>query len=233
MVPAIPEDIVKPYITVPLAALCLAAACGRSPVRLETRTFAVHYLNEGDVRQLLQPYVDDSRPGAKGALSVASSTVTIRETADNLDRVARVLAQYDRPQPSIRLHFQVIRADGAARADSSIRDVETALRSLFRFRGYALVADGMVTGSQQSGSFQTLSGAGGPYRLRANIGHVSGSGDSATVHLSVMLMFPGPGGSFETAVGIPVGKTAVLGNVTGSTSNTALILTVRPDLVAN
>ena len=53
------------------------------------------------------------------------------------------------------------------------------------------------------------------------------------MHLVVELRFPGPGGSFETTVGIPAGRTAVLGNVTGSTSNSALILTVRPDLVAN
>lgn len=215
-----------------VVALCLAAACGRSPVRLETRTFALHYLSTGEVIQLLQPYVDN-RPDAKGRLSVASSTVTVRETPDNLDRIARALAQYDRPEPSVRLHFQVIQADGATRSDSAIRDVEAALRSLFRFRGYALVAEGLITGSQHSESIQTLAGAGGPYRLVSHIEQVSGRGDSATVRLTVGLTFPGPGGAFQTTVGIPVGRTAVLGNVTGSRSNTALILTVRPDLLVN
>ncbi len=216
----------------PLAALCLAAACGGTP-RLETRTFALRYLGQVDVLQLLHPYVDVERPAAKGAISITGSTVTVRETPDNLDRIARVLAQYDRPQPRVQLRFKIIQADGAARADSSIRDVETELRSLFRFRGYSLVADGMVTGSEHSRTVQTLAGSGGPYRLSAVIQQVSGSGDSAVVHLTVELMFPGPGGSFENTVGIPVGKTAVLGNVTGSTTSSALILTVRPDLVAN
>jgi hypothetical protein len=224
---------VKAYSALPLVAFCLAAACGRSPVRLETRTFALHYLQPGAVEQMLRPYVVDDRPGAKGAITVAAGTVTVRETADNLDRIARVLTQYDRPQPTVRLHFQVIRADGEARADSSIRDVETALRSLFRFRGYSLAADGFVTGSEGTTTRQTLGGTGGPYNLTARINGLSGTGDSAIVHLVVELGFPGPGGSFETSVGIPVGKTAVLGNVTGSTSSTALILTVRPDLIAN
>jgi len=216
-----------------LVALCLVAACGRGP-RLETRTYALHYLNAAEAEEMLRPYVDDSRPGAKGALSYAGSTVTVRETADNLDRIARVLAQYDRPQPTVRLHFKIIRADGAARSDSSIQDVETALRSLFRFRGYALVAEGMVTGSGRSRTEQTLAGSGGPYRLDAVIQQVSGTGDSANVMLAVELRFLGPGGgSFSTAVGIPAGRTAVLGNVTGSTSSSALILTVRPELVAN
>ena len=223
----------KAYSALPLVVLCLAAACSPSPARLETRTFALHYLREGEVGQLLVPYVVQDRPGAKGSMSVGTNTVTVRETADNLERIARVLAQYDRPQPSVRLHFQVIRADGAARGDSSIREVEMQLRSLFRFHGYALVADGFVTGSEGTTTRQSLGGSGGPYGLTARINGISGTGDSAIVHLVVELRFPGPGGSFETSVGIPAGKTAVLGNVTGSTSSSALILTVRPDLVVN
>ncbi len=212
-----------------LAALALAA-CGRSAPQLETRTFPLHYLSPGEVEALLHPYVDFERPGAKGAITETGRTVTVRETRDNLDRIARVLAQYDRPQPSVRLHFQLIRADGEARADSSIREVEAVLKSLFRFRGYALVADAMVEGAEHTRTDQTLTGLGGPYKLGAVIQQVSGAGDSAVVHLEVAMRFPGPGGTFETTVGIPVGKTAVLGNVTGSATS-ALILTVRPDLV--
>ena len=222
----------KPFSVLSLALLSLAA-CGQPIPRLETRTFALHYLGQVEVLQLLRPYVDADRPIAKGAMSVTGSTVTVRETSDNLDRIGRALVQFDRPQPSVQLHFKIIRADGEARADSSIRDVETALKSLFRFRGYSLVADGMVTGAQNSRTDQSLAGSGGPYRLMADIQQISGAGDSAIVHLGVVLRFPGPGGSFQTTVGIPVGRTAVLGNVTGSTSNSALILTVRPDLVAN
>ncbi len=222
----------KAHHSLSLVALCLAAACSGTP-RLETRTFALHYLGQVEVLQLLHPYVDSERPGAKGAMTVTGRTVTVRETADNLDRIARVLAQYDRPQPGVQLHFKIIRADGEARPDSSIRDVETVLRSLFRFRGYALVADGFVTGAEGTTTRQTLAGSGGPYSLIARINELSGTGDSAIVHLVVELRFPGPGGSFETSVGIPSGKTAVLGNVTGSTSGSALILTVRPDLIAN
>jgi hypothetical protein len=210
----------------------LLAACGRGTTRLETRTFALHYLPESQVQALLRPYVDEERPGAKGAMSIGSGTVTVRETADNLERVARVLAQYDRPQPSVRLTFKIIRADGATRADPSIADVESALRSLFRFQGYSLVAEGIMTGSQDSRSQQTLDGSGGPYGLTAMIRQVSGAGDSATVQLTVELVTRG-GGSFQTTVGVPAGRTAVLGNVTGGSPSTALILTVRPDLISN
>jgi type II secretory pathway component GspD/PulD (secretin) len=210
----------------------LLAACGGNPARLETRTFALHYLAEGQVHQLLGPYVDTERPAARGSLTVGSGTVTVRETPDNLDRIGRVLAQFDRPQPSVRLTFKVIRADGAARADSSIADVESALRSLFRFRGYALVAEGIMTGTENSRSQQMLDGDGGPYRLTALIRQVSGGGDSAAVQLTVELSNLA-GGTFETTVRVSTGKTAVLGNVMGGNRNSALILTVRPDLMPN
>lgn len=222
----------KACYAVPLLVAGLLAACNRNPVRLETRTYTLRYLNEGQVVQLLRPYVDAERPASKGLLSVGSGTVTVHETADNLERIGRVLAQYDRPQPSVRLTFKVIRADGAARADSSIADVESALRSLFRFRGYTLAAEGVVTGSENSRSQQMLAGDGGPYRVTAFIRQVNGSGDSAAVQLTVELSNLA-GGTFETTVRVPAGRTAVLGNVMGGNRNSALILTVRPDLVSN
>jgi hypothetical protein len=217
---------------VPFALLVLApvlTACGRSSARLETRTFALHYLDQWHAQRIITPYVDSARPGAAGAMSATAGTVTVRETADNLDRIGRVLVQYDRPQPSVRLIFKVIEADGAGRSDSSIRDIASTLRSLFRFRGYALLSEGFVTGSEDSRSTQTLGGSGGPYRLQSFIQWINGEGDSAVVHLEVRLDFPG--GEFSTTVGIPVGKTAVLGNVKGGPPGSALILTVRPDLV--
>ena len=207
------------------------AACGRSPTRLETRTFALHYLNRGDAQQIVGPYVFADRPGAPGALSTGENTLTVRETPDNLDRIARVLAQFDRPAPSVRLTFRLIRADGAARRDSSIADVESSLKSLFRFNGYTLVSEGIVTAVAQSGLRQSLQGPGGPYMLETGIDRVGGTGDSAVVTLHVHLIFRG--GDFSTTVGIQAGKTAVLGNVGSGSPNSALILTVRPDLLSN
>jgi len=48
------------------------------------------------------------------------------------------------------------------------------------------------------------------------------------VHL---FLFGGPGGSFRTTVTIPVGKTAVLGNVQPLPRGRTLILTVRPEVL--
>jgi len=214
-----------------VAASTLLAGCGRSPARLETRTFTLHYLDMYSAERIVGPYVDSTRPGAPGAMNATTGVLSVRETADNLDRIGRVLTQFDRPQPSVRLTFNLIQADGASRPDSAIREVESVLRPLFTFRGYALVGTAMVTGLEGSRTSQGISGAGGPYRLRTMIAHIDGTGDSATVHLDVQLGYPG--GEFETTVGLPPGKTAVLGNVRSGPANSALILTVRPDLVAN
>ena len=215
-----------------LVAVPLLAACGRSP-RLETRTFALHYLSSDEAQKMVTPYVYFDRPGAQGVASVTQSTLTVRETPDNLDRIARVLAQFDRPQPSVRLTVKVIRADGAGRSDSSIRQIESAMRSLFRFRGYRLVAEGVVTAATLSSTEQPLVGTGGPYIMSTSLERVAGTGDSATVSLTVRMRLGVLGRLFQTNVTIPVGKTAVLGNVEGDTPGSALIVAVRPDLVAN
>jgi hypothetical protein len=71
---------------------------------------------------------------------------------------------------------------------------------------------------------------GGEAGLQAWIERIAGRGDSATVQLSVRLnLFPG---TFQTRLNVPLGKTAVLGNVQGGPARTTLILTVRPELVS-
>ena len=89
---------------------------------------------------------------------MVGSVITVRETADNLDRIARALAQFDRPQPGVRLRFKLIEADGVATRDPRIADVEAALRGLFRFRGYRLITDAVVNGIAGTEASQTLSG---------------------------------------------------------------------------
>ena len=162
--------------------------------------------------------------------SVAGTMLTVRETKDNLEKIARVLAEYDRPRPTVRLTFQLIEADGTPTVDPAIADVEAVLRKLFRFRGYRLAAEGVVSGVEGSQVSQMLSGPAGQYDLGAEIDRLSGRGDSATVQLGVRLsLYPG---SFMTRLGVPLGKTAVLGNLRGERRRSTMILTVRPELIS-
>ncbi len=125
------------------------AACGRAP-NLETRTFRLQSLADHVALTVIDPYVYGDRPNAPGAATAMQGVLTVRETRDNLDRIARVLEEFDSPRQSVTLHFQVILANGAGSADPAIAEVEEELRKLFRFAGYRLVAQGSVTGLEQS-----------------------------------------------------------------------------------
>jgi len=213
-----------------LAGLLAAAACGGP--RLDTRTFRLNHLDGGEAAQLISPYVFVDRKDAPGQMNSLRGSITVRETPDNLDKIARVLAEYDRAKPSVRLRFQIIQANGAAAADPAIAEVEASLRKLFRFRGYRLVAEALAGGMEGIQISQVVAGLGGPYHIRANIFDVRGSGDSGSVRVNAELNAPGAT-SLSTTVTLRAGQTAVLGNTQLGEKLGTLILTVRPELVQN
>lgn len=212
-----------------LVGLGVLMAC--SGPTLDTRTFELKYMRGEEARDIIRPYVFDDRPKAPGQISHQGPLITVRETPDNLDKIARVLAQYDRPAPSVRLHFQIIQADGATRPDPAIAEVEDALRKLFRFRGYRLVGEALASGTEFSESAQQIAGAGGPYTIVARIGDVSGTADSGIVRLETFLNIPGVGQALQASVSLRAGQTAVLGNARLNPEGGTVILAVRPELV--
>jgi len=217
------------------------AACGRAP-NLETQTFRLQSLDDNVALSIIDPYVYGDRPDAPGAATATQSVLTVRETRDNLDRIARVLEEFDHPRRSVALHFQIILANGEGATDPSIAEVEAELRKLFRFSGYQLIADGSITGLEASEVMQMMFDQrlvrgqpiprgvmfGGGFDVSAAIGKVSGVGDSAVVDLQVRL----EGGSsslFAASIVVGIGSTVVLGTLQLPGSE-ALILTVRAEL---
>ena len=80
---------------------CDAGWGGSETPSLETRTFALHHIEASEAANLIGPYIYAERAGAPGMVSEAqddSPAITVRETADNLDRIAAVLAEFDRSQ---------------------------------------------------------------------------------------------------------------------------------------
>ncbi len=215
-----------------IAALAGLAACG-GPA-LETRTFELRYLDGGAAEQIINPYVFTDRNEAPGRLSTTRQTITVRETRDNLDRIARVLAEHDRPPANVRLTFMVIQADGAGPRDSSIAAIEAQLRQLFRFRGYRAVASAVTVAAPGTEFEQLLDDPirpGGRFVIRGTVETVGGRGDSGTVRLQISLQSTARGSSVGTRLSIAMGQTTVLGGQSGGGSG-ALILAVRPELVA-
>ncbi len=213
-------------------------ACGRGAT-LETRTFRLQSLDDGVVLAIIDPYVYADRHNETGHASAMQGVLTVRETRDNLERIARVLEEFDTPRQSVTLHFQIIMANGAGSADPSIAEVEEELRRLFRFDGYRLVAQSSVTGLAQSHVNQKMftqnpddrppaSTMFSFYDVNALIGKIVGNEGSAMVDLEVQLE-GNNNALFGASVVVGIGNTIVLGTLQ-LPDDQALILTVRAEL---
>ena len=212
----------------------LAAACGGP--QLDTETFELQYLDANTAASLIEPYVYFDRESTPGMVSTAgdraSHLITVRETSDNLEKIARVLSKYDQPAPMVQLHFQVIEANGTTIKDPAIEDVESALRQLFRFQGYRLLAEAVLAGVAGSSMSQNLGGEGGRgMGIQASIRDVRGSGDSGIVRFDVGLWGQSLGTIFETTANVRMGQTMVLGSTKPHPSMETLILAVRPEVI--
>ena len=207
-----------------LAMTSLLPACQASP-DLETRTFALEHMPGSEAAQLIEPYIYFEREDAPGTWSTAPRAITIRETPDNLDQIARVLAEYDVARADIRLHFQLIQADGFAGRDERIAAVEEELRSLFQFEGYRLAGEALVAATDGSSVEQ---GLGADHFVRASIYFVS----PGTIRLDEVSLFSYEGADrLTTTVNIRPGQTLVLGSASRVGEDVTLMLTVRAEEV--
>jgi hypothetical protein len=215
-----------------LAATATIVACSGEPA-LETRTFELIYMDDGVAAELIAPYVYFDRDGGNGAMTVTEGKLTVRETADNLERIAGVLAEFDKPKPGVRLRFQLIEANGFASVDPEISEVESALRDVFRFEGYRLLGEALVNGIEGSYLRQDVpSDDGVVFHLQTGIEDVRTDSEGGSVRLQVELQAWGSA-LLATSLRVRAGQTAVLGSAalrTGETRGRTLILAVRPEL---
>ena len=217
--------------------VALFAGCGRTP-ELDTRTFQLQSLSVNEARMIIDPYVYGDRPNAPGTSSAMRGLLTVRETPDNLEKIARVLSEFDVPSHSIQLHIQLISANGARATDPAIAELETELRRLFRFEGYELVAEGVLTGLEGSRVQQVMFDQRGQradpnlarYSVAAYIGDVAESGDSATITLPDIQLESSGDVLFSASVALGIGHTVMLGTMQ-LTGNRALILAVRAEII--
>lgn len=216
------------FLSLVVSGVVLAGCSGGE---LETRTFEVQYLPSHEARTLVEPYVFTEREGRPGTLSSLDGALTVRETEDNLQRIERVLERFDRPRPSVMLHFQIVEANGAGDSDPAIAAVERELRRLFRFDGYRLVAETQMGGIQGTNFRQAVGGAGNEaFLIRGGVTEVRRGGEAPTVTVDVGLLAGGVGDILETTVTIPAGHSVVLGTAKSPAYEGALILVVRAEI---
>ncbi len=210
----------------------LAAACDRlgSP-NLDVQTFTLEHRSGYEAAELIEPYVFGDRQEAPGALNATHEALTVRETRDNLEKIGRVLEEFDQPIPGIRLRFQLIQADSFQERDPAIADVVDELESLFQFEGYRLLGEAIapVAGGTMAGEnfSQRFLGVGNPITVEARA-FVTASG---TVRLDPVQLSDRFETLMEATVSITPGQTIVIGGTqTYRDQQSVLIMTVRAEL---
>ena len=217
----------KTTTSLALAALIVvvSGACRQSP-SLETRTFRVTHLQPYEVEALVAPYVYTDRAENGGMMSPGTQAVTVRETPDNLEKIARVLEEYDVTRPDVRLHFQLIEADGFTTSDPAIAAVEAELRKVFQFRGYRLAGEAVVAATNEAEISQRMKSSDQAYQIEGRVYWIRGD----LVHLeNVVLVQQNAGEILMTSVNIRPGQTLVLGSSPKEGSTATLLLTVRAE----
>jgi type II secretory pathway component GspD/PulD (secretin) len=206
--------------------LLALTACTARP-KLETETFQLHSLGASQAQKLAEPYVSGS-----GGLVTASGNppvMTVRGTAASLGAIKEMLARYDHPLATVLLRYQIIEADGFAQQDSSIADVVTELRRLFRFRGYRLVADAVIRGTEYSNVEQQVAAPDQRYDIATSILSVSSDSAGAVATVSTDLRSTS-GRLLSSSVTVADGQTVVLGSARPDPRGGALILVLRPTI---
>ena len=202
---------------------------------LEVRTFTLERLEGIEAYSLVEPYVYYDRESRPGTMSIGEGLLTVRELPENLDRIAAVLEEYDRARASVRLHFQLIQANGFDDRDESIQAVETELRKLLRYDGYRLVGETVLQlreggmGQQVlQGTLEGVSPDESRFVLEASVG-IASTDDQGSVELWVALARFGTN-ILGTEVNASNGQSLVLGTTSALAGGDALILVVTPTI---
>ncbi len=214
-------------------------ACGElgSP-KLDVQTFNLEHRSGYEAAQLIDPYVFADRGENPGYMSATEDAISVRETRDNLDKISRVLAEFDQPIPGVRLYFQLIEADSFEEEDPAIASVVQELRSLFRFEGYRLLGEAMVPvagGSSERQQFsQRFLGVDNPITVEAQVRVLK----SGAVRLEPVQLRDTWDELMSTTVNVTPGQTIVIGGTQARTQSDdgrpfgerVLILTVRAEV---
>lgn len=222
-----------------------AAPAQRDAAVLSVRTFHLKQLAPDQAAKLISPYVQGANSGVFSAGGNVRA-ITVRASASILAVVDSVLRANDHTPATVMLRFQLIAAEDSVVHDAAIADIDKALRGLFRFRGYRLLAEGAAAVAEGSDGFiLTMNAASEPpqlarFTVTGHVGNLTSTAAGHSVDLRISLTGPrvkdGVGGAassteFNTGITVPIGQTVVLGSAAASGTAGTVILAVRADLV--
>lgn len=198
---------------------------------LAVETFELEYLEPEAASRIIDPYVFGERGGVS-SLDDQTRSITVRETPEMLSRIGEVLKRFDQPEPSVKLHFRLVEANGSVSVeDPRLEEIAAALpEDVFRFKNYRLIGETVMTGIEFSGVSQGVVANGERYMIEGNIGEIRATDNGGTVKLQVTLHADRLGRIFSTGVNARLGQLLVLGSAQPDPDRGALILAVRAEL---
>jgi hypothetical protein len=218
----------KSHLVLLVLAVGLMGCDGLGAPELDVQTFNLDHRSGYEAAELIGPYVFADRAENPGDMSATDAAITVRESRDNLDKISRVLEEFDTPVPTARLRFQLIEADSFQDEDPAIAEVVGELRKLFRFEGYRLIGDALVAISEDGEFTQPFLGVGeGPAENTFVAGSAQYRG-RGPVRLNGIQLYIGSGLVMETSVNASIGQTLVMG-ASSEMGGRTLILTVRAE----
>jgi hypothetical protein len=211
----------------------------RTPVFVQT--FNLRWISSVDAANLVSPYVQAPGVPGIGAFSAGPNmhAITVRGTKAMIATVDSVLRENDLQPATFVLRFQLIAGlDSATTRDPAIADVDAALRGLFRFSGYKLLAQGSVNVSDNSRFVLTMGSGRDRYQVDGTAHNVPATRGAGSAELNVGLArdlgaIPATMNAnqvFSTGLTVTLGQTIVLGSAAGGAPGQALILTVHTEL---
>ena len=204
-------------------------ACNNAP-ELDIQTFTLEHRSAYEAEALIGPYVFTDRPMNQGTMSATNTALTVRETRDNLEKIARVLEEFDQPLDAIRLRFQLIEADSFQETDPGIAEITEELKSLFQFEGYRLMGEALVTVAggymDDQEASQRFLGTEEVFliQLQARVER------PGSVRLNPIRLWMGEQEVIlETSVNVRKGQTVVIGGARGWDNSQSYILVVKAE----
>jgi hypothetical protein len=204
-------------VVIPIAAMFYRESFGP-----QTRSISLQYISGSEAASVLRGHVRVE--------GWSERTVFVRGSNANYEEALNIIQKEDRPAPQVALKFQIIEADGFTQTDPAIAPVESALRGLFRFKGYRLTAEAFLQARENTEASQTIAGADdAQYSIVAVIGDVVRREGKASTEMNVRLL-SGGNEVLATSVNVPDGQTVILGTARPNAKRAALILVVTPEM---
>lgn len=192
--------------------------------RLAVRTVQLSRLTVDDAMALLTPYIT-TEGGAVFRAGSGVAAITIREQPERIDSVVRILREYDHPPSTVTLSLKSLVADDRGGLAAELKPLAAILAPLAEGVGLRVASSGTLSGAE--GQTTTTQLGNGPGALVVTVEIVSAQALDTTlaVRLRVSAGRPGePGPLLRADVSVPLGRSVVLGTVTGTAASRPLVL---------